>query len=94
MKARCEITWSPLAAARLAEIRAYIAIDNPAAAERLATRIMALVSALKLHPRLGHSTAEKDVRELIVGGTRYSVIYRLRRNQILILTIHHSAQKA
>ena len=93
MKHVPEIVWSPLAAARLREIRAYIALDNPTAAERLATRIVALVETLKLHPSLGHPTGEPNIRELILGGTPYSIFYRLRRNQILILTIHNSAQQ-
>ena len=88
-----EIVWSPLAAARLRQIRAYIAIDNEAAAERLTTRIVALVQTLQLHPHLGHRVAEGNVRELIVGGTPYSVLYRFTRKQITILTIHHSAQQ-
>jgi len=92
MKHPPEIVWSPLAIARLREIRAYIALDNPRAAERLATRITALVTALQLHPKLGHPVAEKNIRELIVGGTPYAIIYRLVRHRILILTIHHSAQ--
>lgn len=93
MKRPPEIVWSPLAVARLREIRAYIALDNPHAAERLATRIVALVEALKLHPNLGHPTAQSNLRELLVGGTPYLIFYRLRRYQILIATIHHSAQQ-
>ena len=38
-----EIVWSPLALARLREMRAYVARDKPEAAERLATRIAAVV---------------------------------------------------
>jgi toxin ParE1/3/4 len=87
-----EIVWSPLALARLREIRARIALDNPRAAERLATRIVTLVETLKLHPNLGHSTTTPNLRELIVGGTPYVIFYRLRRHQIQIATIHHSAQ--
>ena len=63
-----EILWSPLARARLREIRAYVATDKPEAAERLATRIVAVVEALRNHPQLGRAGAEPGIRELVIGG--------------------------
>ena len=87
-----EIVWSPLARARLQEIRAYVAMDKPDAAERLATRIVVVVEALRNHPYLGRIGAEPGIRELIIGGTPYSILYRVRGNRIIIITIWHSAQ--
>ena len=87
-----EIVWSPLARARLAEIRAYVALDKPEAAERLATRIVAVVEALRNHPHLGRAGAEPGIRDLIIGGTPYSILYRIRGKRVVILTIWHSAQ--
>jgi toxin ParE1/3/4 len=87
-----EIDWSPLALARLQEIRAYVALDNPAAAERLATRIVAVVEALRNHPHLGRTGAEPGIRELIIGGTPYSILYPVREQRITISTIWHAAQ--
>jgi toxin ParE1/3/4 len=92
-RSQLEVVWSPLAPPRLREIRAYISLDNPTAAERLATRIIVLVEALKLQPRLGHRVGPSLHRELIISGTPYILFYRLRRKQILITTIHHSAQQ-
>ena len=88
-----EIVWSPLARARLREIHAYVALDNPEAAERLATRLVALVEALKIHPHLGRAGAEPGTRELVVGGTPYIVLYGVRGKRITILTIQHGAQR-
>ena len=88
-----EIAWSPLARARLAEIRAYVALDKPAAAERLATRIVAVVEALRHHPHLGRAGAEPGIRELVIGGTPYIVLYRVRGNRVSINTIWHAAQR-
>jgi toxin ParE1/3/4 len=88
-----EIIWSPLARARLREIRAYIAKDKPVAVERLAIRIVAVIEALRGHPYLGHTGTESGVRELIVGGTSYVVLYRVRVKKIIIQTIWHSAQR-
>lgn len=88
-----EILWSPLARARLEEIRAYVALANPAAAERLAARVVAVVEALRHHPHLGRSGADPGIRELVIGGTPYIVLYRVRGNRVIINTISHAAQR-
>ena len=88
-----EIVWSPLARARLREIRAYIALDNPDAAGRMATRIVAVVELLRAHPHLGRAGAEPGNRELVIGGTPYIVLYRFQRRRITITTIWHAAQR-
>jgi plasmid stabilization system protein ParE len=88
-----EIVWSPLARARLQEIRAYVALDKPGAAERLAIRIVAVVEALRNHPRLGRAGAEPGFRELVIGGTPYIVLYQFRGRRITITTIWHGAQR-
>ena len=88
-----EIVWSPLARARLREIRAYITLDKPDAAERTATRIVAVVEALRTHPRLGRAGAEPGVRELVIGGTPYIVLYQFRHRRVTITTIWHAAQR-
>ena len=87
------IAWSPLARARLREIRTYIALDNPDAAERVAMRIVAVVEALRIHPSLGRAGAESGLRELVIGGTPYIVLYRVKGKQVTILTIWHGAQR-
>ena len=88
-----EIVWSPLTRARLQDIRAYVAKDKPVAAERLAIRIVAVVEALREHPYLGHAGTEPGVRELIIGGTPYVVLYRVRGKRVTIQTIWHAAQR-
>jgi toxin ParE1/3/4 len=87
-----EIVWSPLARIRLREIRAYVARDKPAAAERLAIRIVAMVEALKMHPRLGRIGKESGIRELVIGSTSYIVIYRVDGQRVIISTIWHGKQ--
>ena len=87
-----EVVWSPLALARLREIRAFIALDKPDAAERLATRIVAIVESLKTYPYLGRAGAEPGIRELVIGGTPYTILYRVRACRVIVATIWHSAQ--
>jgi toxin ParE1/3/4 len=87
-----EIVWSPLARARLREIRAYVAQDKPDAAARLAMRIVSLVEALREHPYLGRAGSEPGVRELVVGGTPYLIFYRVQGERVMINTIWRGAQ--
>ncbi len=86
-----EIVWSVLARTRLREIRAYVARDKPKAAERLAMRIVAVVEALRNHPYLGRAGAEPNIRELVIGGTPYIVLYRVQGRRVTIDTIWHGA---
>jgi addiction module RelE/StbE family toxin len=88
-----EIVWSPVALARLQEIRAYISKDKPEAAARLAMRIVAVVEALREHPYLGRVGAEPGIRELVIGGTPYVVLYQVRHQSVTISTIWHGKQQ-
>jgi toxin ParE1/3/4 len=87
-----EIVWSPVALARLQEIRAYIPKDKLEAAARLAMRIVAVVEALGQHPYLGRVGAEPGVRELVIGGIPYVVLYRVGGKRVTISTIWHGTQ--
>lgn len=82
-----------MARARLGEIRAYVARDKPGAAERLATRIVAVVEALRTHPYLGRAGAEPGMRELVIGGTPFVILYRVQPRRIIVSTVWHGAQR-
>ena len=82
-----------MARTRLREIRAYVAQDKPDAAERLAIRIVAMVEALRRHPHLGRVGAKPEIREMVIGGTPYIVLYRVQGRRVTISTIWHGAQR-
>ena len=88
-----EIVWSALARTRLREIRDYVARDKPQAAERLALRIVAMIETLRDHPHLGRVGVEPGLRELVIGGTPYVVLYRVLGSRVVISTIWHGAQR-
>jgi toxin ParE1/3/4 len=81
-----------LARTRLREIRDYVARDKPEAAERLAIRIVTVIEALRNHPHLGRVGAERGIRELVIGGTPYMVLYRVQGRRVIISTIWHAAR--
>jgi toxin ParE1/3/4 len=88
-----EIIWSPRARLRLQEIQNHVARDKPGASDRLAIRIVNVVEALRSHPHLGRTGAQPGVRELVIGGTPYIVIYGVRGARVVIRTIWHGAQR-
>ena len=88
-----EIVWSPLALTRLREIRAYLAMEKPEAAARLAIRIVTVIEALREYPYLGRAGIEPEIRELPIGGTPYIVLYRIKDERVIISTIWHGAQQ-
>jgi plasmid stabilization system protein ParE len=67
-------------------------MDKPEAADRLATRIVAVVENLRNHPHLGRTGAQPGIRELVIGGSPYTVLYRVRGTRVIIGTIWHAAQ--
>ncbi len=87
------LIWAPLAIDRVAEIATYIAEDNPVAAEKWIRDVFARTGQLALFAQSGRhlpETARKDVRELIWGN--YRIIYRIRLDQVAILTVRHTKQ--
>lgn len=52
-----------------------------------------MVASLSLHPHLGRVGAEPGIRELVIGGMPYSILYRALAQRMIIITIWHSAQE-
>ena len=72
------IQWSKRAARELAAAHAYVAEDNPGAADRLMADILDSVLHLKVHPLAGRDGRVRKTRELAIPGTPYIVAYRLK----------------
>ena len=66
-----KVEWAPLAIDRVAEIAAYIAEDNPSAAEKWIRNIFVRVGQLRQFPRSGRAileTTRKVIRALTRGN--------------------------
>jgi toxin ParE1/3/4 len=77
----------------LASARAYIARDNPPAADKQIERALVAVTGLLQFPEIGRPGRRAGTRELIVNRTSYIVAYRLRRDVIEILRVMHGRQR-
>jgi plasmid stabilization system protein ParE len=88
-----KIVWSPLAIDRVSEIAAYIAQENPTAAEKWVDTVFRKVEDLQVFPESGRvvpETENKAIREMIYGN--YRLIYRLEEKRISVLTVRHGKQ--
>jgi addiction module RelE/StbE family toxin len=87
------IVWSPRAVEHLAQLRSYIARDNPTAATRIANTLLAAVERLAELPNRGRPGRVAGTRELIVPGTPYVIPYRLREDRLEVIAVFHGRQK-
>ena len=87
------VVWSPRAIGHLAGLRDYIARENPGAAARTATTLLAAVDRLAELPNLGRPGRVSGNRELVVAGTRYVIPYRVRGERLEIVAVFHGRQR-
>ncbi len=88
-----EVRWSPQAADDLEAICLFIARDAPQVAAAFADRVLRATDQLAQFARSGRIVPEfglDNIRETIVGS--YRVIYRIRDEDVQILTVHHGAR--
>ena len=91
-KAGFALRWRQAALADLEEIFEFVALDNPAAAGRLASTLRAQVNRLRLNPRLGRSGRVAGIRELVVPRVPYIVAYQVRGRRIEVLAVVHTSR--
>ena len=86
-----KIIWIEDAVADLDRIGAFIALDKPEAADKLAARIGARVASLAEHPRLGPRIPEllpqSRFRQLVEPPCRIFYRYELNTQTIYILGV-------
>jgi addiction module RelE/StbE family toxin len=86
------IRWTVRALRRLDQIGAYIEKDDPDAAARVVSRLVASVDLLAELPAAGRSGRITGTRELVLSDIPYIIPYRVRHD-IEILTVMHASQK-
>ena len=90
MARRIELLWTGPALNDLREIRDYVSLDRPSAAEKLAKSIRTKVLRPKDHPLSGRVVPELAVhgyREVIVPP--YRIVYEVQDKRIVILRVWH-----
>ncbi|MGA2590093.1 MAG: type II toxin-antitoxin system RelE/ParE family toxin [Bryobacteraceae bacterium] len=86
------VRWTPNAADDLARIVERIRQDNPAAAQRVATRIYTAVAELRKFPLHGRIGLANNTRELVFPPWPYIAVYEIIEDQVQVLRIRHASQ--
>lgn len=88
------IQWSDEAIGDFQNLHAFIARDNPAAAQKMALTIVEAVETdLPGNPRMGRPGRVNGTRELVITQTPYIVPYRIKADTIQILRVYHGAKR-
>ena len=86
--------WSPEAIDDLVALRAYIADDDNAAAQRIALCIIDTVEKLlSENADIGRPGRVPGARELVIAKTPFIVPYRLQGEVLQILRVLHGARR-
>ncbi|MFC1805806.1 type II toxin-antitoxin system RelE/ParE family toxin [Planctomycetota bacterium] len=88
-----EVRWTSQAADDLVAITDFIAQDSPHYASLFAMDVLAAVETLQAFPSSGRAVPEAknpSLREILLGN--YRIVYRVARDLVEILTIHHGAR--
>lgn len=85
--------WTKAAIRDLVHIREYIARENPGAAREIALKIVDATARIIQFPEMGRAGRVNGTRELVVSGTRYLIVYRLKKKAIHFLRVLHGHQK-
>ncbi len=84
------LRWTRRALSRLDDIADYIARDNPARATTFVTELRDRVNILKLH-QVGRAGRVFGTKELVLHKN-YVAVYRVKGDEVQILTVMHVAQ--
>lgn len=89
-----KIVWTKKSISDLRAINVYISLDSKLYAIRFINKLILRVDQLMNFPESGRVVPEKEdpaIRELIEGN--YRIFYKIQRNNVTILRIHHSSKK-
>jgi len=87
------VRWLRTALRNLDEEAKYIATDDPEAARTVVQRVLDAVGSLAEQPSLGRAGRVPGTRELVVRGTRYIVLYRVKGDVIEVLRVFHTSRR-
>jgi toxin ParE1/3/4 len=84
------LRWTNRSLGRLDEIAAYIVKDNPTRATTFITELRQKLDVLKSH-QLGKAGRVFGTKELVLHQN-YLAVYRVKDDEVQIITILHTAQ--
>ncbi|WBQ11855.1 type II toxin-antitoxin system RelE/ParE family toxin [Hyphomonadaceae bacterium BL14] len=86
------LVFAEPAARDLEGIVDYIALDNPAAAERVFREVVRTAQSLTEFPALGRPGRCPGTRELSIADLPYLIVYEAGPDTVTILAVFHTAR--
>lgn len=93
MGAKKLLEWSFRSLENVINIEEHIALENPAAARKVTSTILATAEQLRDQPMLGRSGRRAGTRELVIARYPYFISYRLTASKITIVAVIHQSRK-
>jgi len=87
-----KIRYTLPALADLDSILNFVAARSPQGANRVQTRIQAVIRLLAEHPHMGIRTDDPAIRRLSTLPYPYLVFYEITENEIVIHAVRHAAR--
>ncbi len=87
------VEWTKPAVRDLVALRAYIARDNPRAAEETAAKVIAAAEGLVVFPARGRPGRKPATRELVITDTPFAAVYRVRDEIVEVLRVLRGARR-
>lgn len=88
-----KILWTDRAEKDLISQESFIAKDKPRVAVEQIDRLITRAASLADYAEQGRAGRVKGTRELVVSGTPFILVYRVRPARIEILRVLHGKQK-
>lgn len=88
-----KVDWTGPALTDLENHYDFVASQNPRAAADQLGLVLEAVRRLTRYPRMGRAGDVRGTRELVVPGTPYVAVYRVRDDACEILRVMHGAQQ-
>ncbi len=87
------LRWTERAAEHLEMLHAYIAGENPSAADALIDRVVESAERLVQFPNMGRQGRVSGTREFVQPGTQILIAYRVLKSSVQILAVLHAARR-
>lgn len=82
-----KVRFTSVARREIAEILSYIAHDNPAAVQRVASEIESTVALLSRHPRIAMVVHESGIRAKLLGRFQYRIFYTIDEDILIVRNV-------
>jgi toxin ParE1/3/4 len=87
------VAWTMPARVQLSNLHAYISQDNSNAADAQLDLIVGAARHLADFPEIGREGRRHGTPELVIPGTPYIVVYRIRLASVRVLAVIHGARR-